>query len=348
MILDLAIKALLGCAPVLIFLGALTAFDSFKLVRVSTVATVMLAGMAASFMAYVVNTFLMEKFAIDYVTYSHFGGPVVEEILKVAVIAWYIRTDRVGFAFDAAIIGFAAGTGFAVIENLFYLGILGQENVALWTVRGFGTAIMHGATAMVFATMSHGMSVRADKAGLREFFPGLALAILAHGLFNNLLGDRPMMATLIMMLALPAMLSVLLKRDEKSIDEWIAFDFAAHERMLHDLKRGNYVDGSLGHFLDEVEERFGEFAKKDVEEYLELHIKLVLAAEHLLERHHKGDMKPPASDVEEELRRLHEIEGELGRATLLALRPHLHFTRKELWDIYYLEREENMANPHAH
>ena len=345
---DLALKALLGCAPVLIFLATLKYFDSFKLVRLPSVLVLMSGGVLAALAAMIINSALMDRFDIDYVTYSHFGAPVIEEVLKISIIAWYIRTDRVGFAFDAAILGGAAGTGFAVVENIFYLAIMGDQQMALWAVRGFGTAIMHAATAMVFATLAHGFSLRADKAGLREFLPGLAIAIIAHGLFNNLVGEKPIVGTMVMMLIFPAMLSIFLRRDAKSIDAWLAFDFAAHEALLHDLNRGNYLDRDVGRMLDEMRSRFGDDAADLVHEYLLLHIKLVLAAEHLLEAHHRGDPSPPSKEVEDELLELRAVEESLGPTLLMALRPHLHFTRKELWDIYYLEREEHLASPHAH
>ena len=40
---------------------------------------------------------------------------------------------------------------FAIIENIFYLDSLTSNNILLWIVRGFGTAIMHGGTISIMA-----------------------------------------------------------------------------------------------------------------------------------------------------------------------------------------------------
>ena len=41
--------------------------------------------------------------------------------LKALIVVVLIRTHRIGFLVDAAILGFAVGTGFALVENLYYL-----------------------------------------------------------------------------------------------------------------------------------------------------------------------------------------------------------------------------------
>ena len=53
-------------------------------------------------------------------------------------------TKRVGFMVDAAILGFATGAGFAVAENPHYLATVGNTNLLLWIVRGFGTGVLKG------------------------------------------------------------------------------------------------------------------------------------------------------------------------------------------------------------
>ena len=61
---------------------------------------------------------------------------------------------RVGFLVDAAVLGFAVGTGFALFENLNYLHTLPDATVTLWLVRGLGTAMLQGATTAIFAMLS--------------------------------------------------------------------------------------------------------------------------------------------------------------------------------------------------
>src|SRR5206468_9703559 len=106
---------------------------------------------------------------------TRFGAPVIEEILKAVPIFWMIRSRRVGFLIDAAICGFAVGTGFALAENLYYLSTLAAAPPALWVVRGFGTAVMHGGTTAIFAIVGKS----------RQATLGLLSAIVLHSLFNH-------------------------------------------------------------------------------------------------------------------------------------------------------------------
>jgi RsiW-degrading membrane proteinase PrsW (M82 family) len=139
------LRGTVALMPVLVFLGALVWFDSFKVVRPRAILVAALAGMAAAFAGYWINGFLLYELEIDYVDYARWVSPWLEEALKAALIVYLIRTRRVGMIVDAAIYGFAVGTGFALFENLYYLMMRPDTHPAVQVIRGFGTAIMSGA-----------------------------------------------------------------------------------------------------------------------------------------------------------------------------------------------------------
>jgi len=116
----IVLHAAIGLLPVLAFLAALLYLDSYKLVRLRIVIAIVAAGVAVAYVCYFVNGYLLGAVAIDFTTYSRYVGPAVEEFAKALVIVALIRSDRIGFLVDAAIAGFAVGTGFAIIENLLY------------------------------------------------------------------------------------------------------------------------------------------------------------------------------------------------------------------------------------
>ena len=72
--------------------------------------------------------------------------PGSRESLKAVVLVFLLRTRRVGLPVDAGIAGFAIGTGFALVENLYYLASRPETSLAVQVISGFGTAIMHGGT----------------------------------------------------------------------------------------------------------------------------------------------------------------------------------------------------------
>jgi RsiW-degrading membrane proteinase PrsW (M82 family) len=66
------------------------------------------------------------------------------------------------------------GTGFALVENLYYLHLAPDAGMGTWIVRGFGTAIMHGGATAIFAVLGLAMLERAKRARLTDILPVLA------------------------------------------------------------------------------------------------------------------------------------------------------------------------------
>ena len=154
MILHWVFRSAIALLPVLVFLGALVYFDSFKVVRARAIVIAAAAGMLAAFAGYWINGFVLDHVDIGYVPYSRWVSPWLEESLKAALIVYLIRTRRVGMLVDAAIYGFAVGTGFALFENLYFLMMRPETHPAVQVIRGFGTAIMHGGATAVFSIVS--------------------------------------------------------------------------------------------------------------------------------------------------------------------------------------------------
>src|ERR671924_647725 len=118
---DHVMRAVLGLLPVLTFLAALVALDSYKLVKLRMVLAIVVGGMAAGAVCYWLNGLALGALPIEFRTYTRYGAPLVEELVKALVLVALIRSHRIGFLVDAAICGFAVGTGFALIENFHYL-----------------------------------------------------------------------------------------------------------------------------------------------------------------------------------------------------------------------------------
>ncbi len=344
---DILLKALFGCLPVLAFLGALLHFDSFKLVRFQIVLLTLIAGGIAAVAGYFMNSSVIGGLDIAHSDFVRFGAPLIEESLKAIVVIALIQTNRIGFAFDAAILGFAAGAGFALVENFYYLNVAYDNHLAVWVIRGFGTAIMHGGATAIFAMMGHILSLNTKIPRALQYLPGLAMAVALHTAFNYFL-SYPIMSAIAMMLTLPAALAVILKRDQKSIHHWLEVDFSQHKKLLTQIRAGDYEKSEAGRFLAKLHRRFDRLVVDKMVYYIELHTELILAAEEVLEAHEQGEKISVSAETKQKLVLLHEVEQEIGKIGLLALRPHLHFNRHEFWEIYMLEKEAGFAHAHAH
>src|SRR4029077_8525865 len=150
------------------------------MVGVRVVVVVVACGAVAAGIGYVTNAMMLGLVGINLQNFSRYVAPGTEEVLKCVVIVALIRTHRIGFLVDAAIFGFAVGTGFAVVENIYYLRLVPDAGMGTWIIRGFGTAIMHGGATAIFAVIGLAMLERAKRANLMDLLPGFALAVVLH------------------------------------------------------------------------------------------------------------------------------------------------------------------------
>lgn len=336
MSVEFLIEVPVGLLPVLIFLFTLRFLDSYKLVSLRTVLRVIAAGALTAIVAYFLNGWLLDWLAIDYRAFSRYVSPVTEEALKAAIIVALLRTHRIGFLVDGAIMGFAVGAGFAVTENLYYLYTGGQAHVGVWIVRGFGTAIMHGGVTAIFALLSHTLSERNMRINPALYLPGLLAAAALHSLFNHFVLP-PVLMTAGVLAVLPPLLFVVFQRSAAHLHEWLELDFDADAGLLEQINSGDFRATKAGRFLHDLRSRFEGPIVVDMLCYLRLYTELALRAKGLLLMREHGLEAPVGERTREKFAELAFLEGSIGRTGLLAMRPFLHMTRKDLWQLNLLD-----------
>jgi protease PrsW len=334
--------ALMGLAPVVLFLAALVFLDSYKLVRPRLVMATVGAGMALALVTWLINEALFAHFAIDFTHYSRYPAPLLEELLKAAVMVWLIRSHRVGFLVDAAILGFAVGTGFALIENLHYMRLIPEAGAGTWLIRGFGTAIMHGGTTAVFAVMAVAMldtkwgRTPFSVMGVRpHLLPGFVVAVVVHSIFNHFFLS-PFASTIGIAIALPLLLGVVFTRSEAAVGDWLGKGFDADTEMLELINSGSFSDSPVGKYLHEIKHKFQGPIVADLLCYLRLYTELALRAKGVLMMRENGFDVPIDDETREKFAELRFLEKSIGQTGRLALRPMLHMSHKELWQLYML------------
>jgi len=343
----LLINGALGLLPVLAFLAMLTQSDTFKLVRRNYVAALILAGAAAAIVAYGAGKTLMAGAGVGYDDFVRLAGPLLEEALKALIVLFLIRTNRIGFVLDAAIAGFAIGAGFALVENYFYLQVIGHENAAVWVVRGFGAAIMHGGATSIFAIIAQSLTPQQKKAGPARVLPGFAAAALLHVLFNQFL-DYPVASTLVMMIGLSTSLSVILHRDRQSIDRLLNVNFDDYRRLLAQIRSGEFERHEFGRALQSLRVRFDPAEVAEIVHYAELHTELVLFGQEILKAQGEGRAIEAPDAIRDKLAHFHYLEERIGAAVRLALRRHFQFSRQDFFQLYKLQRDAGQIAAKAH
>ena len=325
----------IGLLPVLMFLVALLWLDSYKLVPLKTVLAVIAAGALTLVAAYFANGALLGLTQVDWTTFTRYLAPVVEEFLKALVVVVLFRRNQVGFLVDSAILGFAVGAGFSLVENVYYLYSLQDTNLGIWIVRGFGTAIMHGGVTAIFAILAQIFTERRMHLNPLAFLPGFAAAVLLHSVFNHFVLP-PLLMTLTVLLTLPPLLWVVFQRSARHMHEWLELDFDEDAHLLRQIKSGEFQETRVGRFLHDLKTRFDGPVVVDMLCYLRVYTELALRAKGVLLMRENGLDVDVGERTREKFVELEYLEKSIGPTGLLAMSPFLHMTRKDLWQLYVI------------
>jgi len=338
--LETTLKSIIALLPVIVLVIVLFRLDSHRLLGTHFMVRIFFAGALSAIACSWINAFALEYIALDFARYTRYVAPMVEEAVKASIIVYLFRTNRIGFLIDAGILGFTVGAGFSLVENIYYLHMVSDAHYGVWVVRGFGTAIMHGGATALFAIVAETMTARHLKMNWLLYVPGLIVAFLLHAIFNHF-PISPILSTAVTLLILPTILFLLFERDERTIHDYLEADFAVHKRLLKQINHGEFSGCEAGRFLQDMKEKLAAPVAAEMLEYFRLHTELVLNAESILLAREQNINIEIGAEIQHRLQEMHRLEKHIGRAGLKALRPHLEFSAKDMWEIHMLEDESH-------
>ena len=239
----------LGVLPVFALLGGLAFLDSYRLVSLRRVLLAAGWGCGVAFFCFGINSAAFTALGATGEWYARFGAPILEEAAKAVWIVWLVRTARVGFMVDAAICGLSVGAGFALAENVVDLRLFADSTLAVWVLRGFGTAIMHGGTTAILGVIAARAAGERSLGGASAFVPGLLLAISIHVAWNMAL-LRPLEASIVVLLGLPVLFVAVFLSSEKSLRRWMGDKLDQDVEMLRTISTGGFLESNAGRYLD--------------------------------------------------------------------------------------------------
>jgi RsiW-degrading membrane proteinase PrsW (M82 family) len=332
------LRGALALVPVILFLAALRALDSYKLVSSRTVSAALCAGALAAAVCYGINTFVFQQFPHFQDDYARFVAPVVEESAKATYWIFLIATARVAFMADSAICGFAIGAGFALAENITYLQLLQDKGAGIWILRGFATAIMHGGVAALGAAISAYLVDTRQWRGVRLFAPGLLVAIVLHSLFNQSL-QSPVASTLAAVVGLPLILCIAFYFSEQSLRRWLGGKLDSDIDILQMIGSDEFQNTRVGAYLMSLQEAFPPELRGDMLSLLQLTTELSMRAKGDLMLREAGLEVVPDPELDSLFTELKYLERSIGPTGMLAIRPLLSQTPRDLWEMHRLGGE---------
>ncbi len=329
------VKIFICLFPVLLFLFVLIILDSYKLLKLKSILQTLLIGCLVAFLCYLINRILF-NLSEHPANITYYFAPLIEEFLKAFFPIYLIKTKKIGFLVDAAIYGFAIGAGFAFVENIYYLHYLLDNNLFIWIIRGFGTAIMHGGTTAIFTMMTVYLIERNDSEKLVFFLPGYLIAFLLHSFFNHFYFP-PMITTITQLLLLPILMMVIFSRSEKGLQNWMETGFITDVMLLEFIKKGKFKETKTGKYLDRFKKRFPGEVVMDMICYLRVYLELSIRSKGFLLMKEAGMEIKIDAELKGKIKELSYLEKSIGKAGKSILAPLLHFSKKDLWQISFLK-----------
>ena len=323
--------------PVLVFLAVLLLMDSFKLVPFRAVIVALLAGAASALAALAFHSCLLAETGLSTLALTRYVAPVTEELLKAVYIVIVLRRRRLGFLVDAALVGFSVGAGFALVENLEYLRTVSDGRLILWLVRGFGPAILHGAMTALFAIMAKSLSDRYPARGALVVPAALALPVAIHSVFNHF-PMSPVVATCVLLVVVPAVVTLVFERSERATREWVGEGLDLDVELLNLVTSPDFGRTRLGKYLGQLRERFPGPVVADMFCLLRVELELAIRAKGMLMAREAGLELPADPDVKARLRELRFLQGSIGPTGMLALAPLRVASDRDDWHSYLLEQ----------
>ncbi|HVN33086.1 MAG TPA: PrsW family glutamic-type intramembrane protease [Thermoanaerobaculaceae bacterium] len=330
------VRVVLSLVPVFLFLVALFPLDSFKLVRAANLVRAIAAGAAIAVVCLLFARTLIGSGLVNATTYIRFIAPPLEETAKGLVVLYLIRTKRVGFMVDAAILGFAAGSGFAAAENLYYLSAVSDANLLLWVVRGFGTALLHGGATAILGIVSKLLAEMRGRENLFVFLPGLAFAVVSHVLFNSFYLS-PVVFTLVLVSTFPVLIFAVFARSERLLRDWLEVGLGSDVDLLEMLRSGEVKDTRVGGYVRTLRDKFPGEVLADMLCYLQMSVELKIKAKGRLLMQEAGFAPNPDPMIGDLFRELSFLERSIGTTGKLALGPFLRWSTRDLWGLRMLK-----------
>jgi len=329
------VKVIVSLLPVFAFLITLIFLDSYKLLKLRSVLVAIGVGGLVAVFCLILNGFLLRTFQISLLQFSRYLAPVLEEFFKALFLIYLLKTKRIGFMVDAAIFGFSIGAGFAAVENIHYLYTLGDPNLLLWIIRGFGTAIMHGGTTAIVGIFSKNFIERQQEEKLYHYLPGLGMAMAIHSVFNHFLLN-PLISTVVILIILPLALIIVFERSEKLLQKWLDVGFVSDVELLQMIRSGAVLESRIGQYLVSLKNRVPGEVLADMLCYLQISVELALKAKGTLLMHEAGFKVAQDDAVKNKLMELKQLELNIGKTGKRILAPFLHVKSQDLWQIHML------------
>ena len=279
-----------------IFLAIIYKLDFYQTGQFQSVLLSLGWGLVAYLLAVFTNRSLVDAGIADWDAIVRYAAPVLEEIFKGLFLLFLVRRPQFTYSVDGAIYGFAAGIGFAVIENYEYVTGNPTLALAISLQRIFSTNLIHASSSAMIGIALGLFRLEVSRSRWLILITGVFLAIGQHMFFNNMITNGTYLFVAIGAGILGAIfIYAAMRQGRKQARSWIKEKLGMEDGVTRgEAAFVNQLD-NLDEILEPIVDRFGPEKASLVEEFLFIQARL-------------GIKRKSLDSLDEKLRRSVEAE----------------------------------------
>lgn len=262
----------------IVVLYVMRSLDLYQMGNFRNVVISFFWGIASVWLALQVNPYIYNNYFPDAHILVRYVAPVTEEILKALILLVLVRLVSFTYFVDGSIYGFAAGMGFAVLENYLYIWDNPSSGLGTAVSRVISVNLVHAsATALVGIALGKSRFSRIW-GQIGYGVGGLLLAMLLHGIFNNIV-DREIPGPMVLYAfvigaAATGLIAYIIFQGLAEQRRWIEDKLGMADRVTGGEARVVNKLADLNELLQPLRAQFGDEKIAHVEEFLVLQAQL--------------------------------------------------------------------------
>lgn len=192
------LSILLATLTPLLFLYIIWSLEIYALARFKLLLVALGWGVVAFGIALGIQTVLLRAGILTLEQVRLFSAPILEEVLKAALIIVLAARMWLRYSVDGTAYGFAIGTGFAVGENLLYINQNPNSGLELTLVRLLSTTLMHTFSTAIVGTVAGNNIYLGNHTRINRVLTALVGVMAVHAVFNQIANTQQGFLLLVM------------------------------------------------------------------------------------------------------------------------------------------------------
>lgn len=334
----------------LLALAAIYWFDVYKTGQFKIILASFGVGIIAFVLASEINKFTIGGGYLERMDVIRYSAPILEEILKGAILFYLVRRANFTYFVEGAVYGFAVGIGFAVVENFQYINAAPDASLIVAGSRVVSTNLIHAATSSVLGIILG--RARFERGLPRQALFGLAgmlIAMVLHVAYNNLVTRVDVSLLLIFAIACGAVsagvIAYFVRSGFKEARAMLEESLGMADRVTSGEAAVVTRMDTIDTLLKPMRERFGDKKAEQIRRFLLAQARMGLLRKSL----EKLDNESMKRSIEQEISKLRveidEARREVGSYAMLYLRHTIPEDASPLWGRLEAVIQERAAAP---